>query len=106
MARDFVWRPIGQQIKEHGVVCFFIFFLSRVRPIACPYHPLRRSFDVRLRDLARIRIGWRSNFRILVCARELDPGTALVDQLANDSERGMIRGRWVRNAAHVIEYDR
>src|ERR1700674_4943329 len=104
-ARAFIRRPLGQQIKEHGVVRLFIFLLGRVRPIACPHHPVRRSFDVRLRNFARIRIAWRANFLILVRTRQLDPGPALVDQFANDSERGMIRARWMRDAAHVIEYD-
>ena len=33
LARSFIRRPLGQQIKEHRVVRFFILFLGRVRPI-------------------------------------------------------------------------
>src|SRR5438067_1146153 len=106
LARGVVRHPFGQQVKEHGVIRFLVFFLGRMRPIARPHHPLRRCLGVCLRELARIRIAWRADFRILVRAREFDPGPALVDQFANDSERGMIGACGLRNAAQVIKDNR
>src|SRR5436190_14144298 len=106
LARGVVRHPFGQQVKEHGVIRFLVFFLGRMRPIARPHHPLRRCLGVCLRKLARIRVAWRADFRILVRARELDPGPALVDQFANDSERGMIGACGLRNAAQVIKDNR
>src|SRR2546426_12658395 len=89
MARCFVRSPVSEQVEQHGIV-----WRSRfvgVRPVAAPYHALRRSLYICSTNLVHVRVA----AQVILCIelgcrgcsyREFDPCPALVNQSANNCE--------------------
>jgi hypothetical protein len=86
-ARCGVWGPFGEQVEEDRIVRLFL--LSRMWPVARPYHPLWRTFNVSLSNRNRVGIAGWPDLAILIGAGQLDPGLALVDELADRLEAGL-----------------
>src|SRR5262245_66176321 len=77
-----------------------------MRPVAAPNQALRRRLDEGLRSLRGLRIRRWPDLAVRIGARELDPGAALVDQLAHDLVRGMLDPRRQRRMRQMIEHYR
>ena len=75
----------GEQIEQNRIVGLGS-LLGRVGPVAAPQHALRRSLHVPLRQSHHVGIARSADLRVLVRAGELDPGLALLDQLADHAE--------------------
>jgi integrase len=103
MAVGFLGRPFRQQVEQERVVRLVVGGKSGVRPITPPHHPFGRSIDEGLRHLGGIGIAGRAHFGVDICAGELDPRLALVDQPAKNAEGGMIHAGGLRQMSHVIE---
>src|ERR1019366_4616839 len=91
-------RPMRDQIDQHCVVR--LLGLTWVGPVASPYHSFRRGFQVSRRyHIYLIVSGWW----IVGGNRQLHPCPALVDELANHREGGMVYARRLGQMSHVIE---
>src|SRR5215831_13021984 len=102
-ARRGVWSPFGEQVEEDRIVRLFL--LSRVWPVARPYHPLWCSFNVSPSNRNRVGIAGWPDLAILIGARQLDPGLALVDELADRLEARIVQRIGLRETAKVIEHN-
>src|SRR5215469_11587099 len=102
-ARRGVWRPFGEQVEEDRIVRLLL--LSRMWPVARPYNPLWRSFNVGPSNRNRVGIAGCPDLAILICAGQLDPGLALVDELADRLEARTVQRIGLRETAKVIEHN-
>src|SRR5262249_42013836 len=75
-----------------------------MRPVAAPYHPLRRRLDESLGDLRGLWVIGRANIAVSICAGQFDPRAAPVDETAQHRKRRMLDTGGQGRMAHVIEY--
>src|ERR1019366_4317953 len=100
MAGRLARRPLSEQVEQHSVVWLVCFV--RVRPVAPPYHPLWRGLHICLTDLVHIGVSGWTVLCIVICHRQLDPGSALIDQSANESEGRVFHAHRLGDVAHMI----
>src|ERR1700722_14845016 len=103
LAQRRVRRPFREQVEQDGIVGLGARLFGRMRPIAAPHHALGRALHKGLGDRRRVGIGRRADLRILIDARQFDPGAAGVEQPSHDRKSGMVRSTLNRDVAAMVE---